>query len=74
MSTSLPDADALLVALKRKYRVALVDGPGSPLVSEFEVAAAEVAMSVVRPYLEGLAAELELARAMRGGEEGKGHG
>ena len=70
MTTPLPGPDALLVALKRKYRSATVDGPGSPLVSEFETAAAEVAMSVVRPYLEGLAAELELARAMRGGEEG----
>jgi hypothetical protein len=67
-----PPIDALTVALKRKYRCALVDGPGSPLVSEFEDAAAEVAMSVVRPYLEGLAAEVELLRATRGSSEPPG--
>ena len=58
MTTPLPDAEDLLRALVRKFLTAQVDGPGSPLAAGFPVAAAEVAMSVFGPVLEGRDAEI----------------
>ena len=72
MTDSLPDADALRQFLIRKFLTATIGGRGALLVAQDAEAAADAAMAVVRPVLEGLAAELELARAMRGSGEPPG--
>ena len=58
VAAPLPDAEYLRRYLIRKFLTAQVDGPGSPLAAAFPVAAAEVAMSVIGPVLEGRDAEI----------------
>ncbi len=72
MTSPLPDPDGLRKFLVRKFLTATVGGRSSVLVAQDAEAAADAAMSVVRPYLEGLAGELELLRAASGSEEGRG--
>ena len=62
VAAPLPDAEYLRRYLIRKFLTAQVDGPGSPLAAGFPVAAAEVAMSVIGPVLEGRDAEIDKLR------------
>ena len=66
MTTPPTDANALRQFLVRKFLTATIGGP-SILVAQDAEAAADTAMSVVRPVLDELAAEVELLRATRGG-------
>ena len=61
--------------LIRKFMTATIGGP-SVLVAQDAEAAADTALSVVGPYVEALAAEVELLRATAksGSEGGAGHG
>ena len=67
MTTPLP-AEDLRRFLVRKFLTATVGGRGAILVAQDAEAAADAAMAVVRPVLEGLAAEVELLRATRGSQ------
>ena len=69
MTTPPPDADMLRQFLVRKFLTATIGGRGSVLVAQEAEAAADTAMMVVRPVLEGLAAEVELLRATGGSNE-----
>ena len=64
MTTPLPDVAAVRRALDRKYLTAAVNGVGSPPVTNFPVAATEVAMSVVGPVLEERDAEIGRLRGI----------
>ena len=57
--------------LIRKFLITTIGGRGSILVAQDPEAAADTAMAVVGPVLEGLSAELELLRATISSEEGK---
>ena len=70
MTTPL-SADDLRKFLVRKFRTATINIRGSILVAQDPEAAADTAMAVVGPVLEGLSAELELLRATISSEEGK---
>ena len=70
MTTPL-SAEDLRRFLVRKFLTATVGGRGSVLVAQDPEAAADAAMCVVGPVVEGLAAEVELLRATIGSEEGR---
>ena len=70
MTTPLSPED-LRKFLVRKFLTATIKNRGSVLVAQDPEAAADTAMAVVGPVLEGLSAELELLRATIGSEEGR---
>ena len=67
--TTPPSAEDLRRFLIRKFLTATIGQRGSVLVAQDAEAAADTAMMVVRPVLEGLAAEVELLRATGGSNE-----
>ena len=56
MTTPPPDTATLRKFLVRKFLTATIGQRSSVLVAQDAEAAADVAMAVVRPYLEGLSA------------------